>query len=476
MNRRVRLSEWSDWVELPISTSGLSDDDEELITALAAGGESAARLDVRERAGAVSVRSRSWVGTARIAGIDIQVTPKIIDLEEGFVRLLERVGGYRSLSRVPSTRKIAAAREGGLLDLIIVLLTEETARLLREGLNLGYREMEDSLPVLRGRMLVDRQALRRFGRVDRLECRFEELDHAVLENQLLVAALAAATQLAQTDDVRRRARRIHSEVMDACGGVDPPSLEYLRMVLPPGIKRSLNRQLARYAAAIDLSWLVLDAYRVNRPLTPRGPTRSFAFFFDMNVLFERFLTRWLAEQLAPRGFRVTAQRAQFAPLYDAATSKPFGLIRPDILVSRRGVPPVAVDAKYKLYSKPDRDGGRPNPPLDDVSQALLYAYAYGGADQEMRTTLLVFPVKTSASCEPRTILLADARDGRSHIRVEAYPFPLAAALDGDSATPELQRLLDRVEELAVRPQAGQDRHPAHHSRSSAVFGAGSGSS
>ena len=191
--------------------------DHELIEALTAGGDASARLDMRERAERVSNRSRSWVGTARIGGVDIHVTPKVIDLEDGFVRLLETVGGYSSLPPSAGQRRIAAARHGGLLDLIVVLLTEEAARLLNEGLNLGYRELEDSLPALRGRMLLDRQALRRFGRVDRLECRFEELDHTMPENLLLTEALAVATRLARDEDVRRRARRIANEFIEACG-------------------------------------------------------------------------------------------------------------------------------------------------------------------------------------------------------------------------------------------------------------------
>lgn len=51
------------------------------------------------------------------------------------------------------------------------------------------RVEEDDLPVVRGRLLGDQQVPRRFGRVDRLICRFDEHEQDILENQLLVAAL-----------------------------------------------------------------------------------------------------------------------------------------------------------------------------------------------------------------------------------------------------------------------------------------------
>ena len=46
--------------------------------------------------------------------------------------------------------------------------------------------------MLRGRLMMREQYLRRFGRIDVLECRFDDYDADIPENQLLAAALGVA--------------------------------------------------------------------------------------------------------------------------------------------------------------------------------------------------------------------------------------------------------------------------------------------
>ena len=73
-----------------------------------------------------------------------------------------------------------------------MLLTEEIKALIRDGLIRDYHPVEDSLDVLRGRLRVREQFLRRYGQLHRIECSFDEFDGDVPENQLLAAALQAA--------------------------------------------------------------------------------------------------------------------------------------------------------------------------------------------------------------------------------------------------------------------------------------------
>ena len=74
---------------------------------------------------------------------------------------------------------------------LALLLAEECRRVVRAGLLADYIEREEDLPILRGRLLLDRQVLRRFGRLDRLECRHDEHERDILENRILAAALRA---------------------------------------------------------------------------------------------------------------------------------------------------------------------------------------------------------------------------------------------------------------------------------------------
>jgi len=375
------------------------------------------------------------VGRVRLAGSDIIIRPKLAGLELGLIQMLEAVGGLERLSRLPVDRTLSIGATGGLFDLLSVLLAEETVRLIREGLSVGYDEREEDLGVLRGRLLVREQALRHFGRADRLACRFDELDHRTPENELLVLALATAVRLCLARETRALLQRVLWEVQDHLDWeAKPRSLPVLRRLVSPG-EVGANRRLARYRNAIELAWLILEHQFVDRPLT-EGATRSFAFLMDMNVLFERYLTAWLATELRPRGLRVHAQTSRLA-LRDLATRRSVGAIRPDVLVSSAGKRSLPIDAKYKRYAGAD-ELARPRPPMSDLTQALLYAQVYGGPVAPRRT-LLVFPTETTHPVS-RSFELRDATASGNPCIVDVLPFPLLQALNG-KANPRLDQLV-----------------------------------
>jgi 5-methylcytosine-specific restriction enzyme subunit McrC len=339
--------------------------------------------------------------------------------------MLEEVGGLERLSRLPADRTLSIGARGGLFDLLVILLAEEVARLIREGLNVGYDEREEDLRVVRGRLMVRDQALRHFGRVDRLACRFDELDKQTPENELLRLALATADPACLAGETRALVRRVLSELTDQLDlETQPRSQAVLRHLVPPG-EPDLNRHLSRYRNAIELSWLILEHQLIDRPLS-RGGTRSFAFLMDMNVLFEQYLTRWLRLRLSHAGCRVGAQISRLA-LRDVATRRRVGAIRPDILVWTPEKQPLAIDAKYKRYAGVDEDR-RPRPPMSDLTQALIYAQVYGGPGRERRT-ILVFPTETGLPSS-RSLELRDPTARGDSCVVNVLPFPLHAALNG----------------------------------------------
>lgn len=239
----AELAEWSAWTALP---GALTPEDLRLVDALDAGGDADARLDVRERRGQVEVRSRSWVGRVRLAGTDIVIRPKLAGLEPGLIRMLEEVGGLQRLSRLPVDRTLSLGKSGGLFDLLVVLLAEEGARLIREGLSVGYDEREEDLRVLRGRLSVRTQALRHFGQADPLACRFDELDNRTPENELLLLALTTAAPICLTRETRSLVRRVLLELIDQLGPEPPPRPQaLLHRLVPPG-EPDVSRHLSRY--------------------------------------------------------------------------------------------------------------------------------------------------------------------------------------------------------------------------------------
>jgi 5-methylcytosine-specific restriction enzyme subunit McrC len=223
----AELAEWSAWTALPGS---LTPEDMRLVDALDAGGDAGARLDVRERRGQVEVRSRSWVGRVRLAGTDVVIRPKLAGLEPGLIRMLEEVGGLQRLSRLAVHRTLSIGKSGGLFDLLVVLLAEEAARLIREGLSVGYDEREEDLRVLRGRLSVRTQALRHFGQADPPACRFDELDNRTPKNELLLLALTTAAPICLARD------------RSSCATLPPPAKMRRRRTTLPTSRRARRKR------------------------------------------------------------------------------------------------------------------------------------------------------------------------------------------------------------------------------------------
>ncbi|HEY9285130.1 MAG TPA: hypothetical protein VIP46_16880 [Pyrinomonadaceae bacterium] len=374
--------ELAEWTRREAEGVRLSEADRRLAGELSAGGTG--RLVVEELRSGVRVSATSWVGVVRFERFEVRVVPKLVGGDLGLVEMVEFAMGLDALRRIPGVRTLSA--EGrSLLDLVALLLAEECERIARGGLLADYVEAEDELPAVRGRLLGDRQVLQKFGRVDRVICRYDELVQDVAENQVLAAALEKCAKRVTSEEVRLRAGRMRSLFAEACS---PEKLN------PEAARRQMtyNRMNAHYRDAHALSWLILDGLRALKDIYTPDRARCFAFMIDMNLLFEMFVRRLLERALDSPSYAIDYQRADRSIIWDADKNRPYSRVIPDLLVRSRRHPSraVAVDAKYKLY-----DERKVSPA--DLYQSFLYAYAYGAeSGGETPSAVIVYPATAGA--------------------------------------------------------------------------------
>ena len=79
------------------------------------------------------------------------------------------------IRRLPNLRALPPDGED-FLQLVCLFLAEEASWVMRQGLLRDYRATDEPIGVPRGRLNVREQYLRRFGRFDVLDCRFDEYD------------------------------------------------------------------------------------------------------------------------------------------------------------------------------------------------------------------------------------------------------------------------------------------------------------
>ena len=429
MSRRVvQLREWqSDHREFGVT---LTEADRALARAL---GDGAGRLGVTELADSLRFDTTAWVGVVRFSELEIQVVPKLVGENLGILQMLEYSSSLGALARLDAARTLATDRDGSLVDLLALLLAEGSIRIAKQGILHDYVTREESLAQMRGRLLAYEQVTRRFGQVQALECRFDELETDIPENQLLAAGLAIAKRAARDPDVRRLAARAHAmftEVADPAPALlDPPDFDY-------------SRRNEHYRPAHVIARLFIRNLAVNDLYAP-GSGDSFAFMLDMNRLFEDFITRVLREVFRDTEVRVRAQARDRTLITDARTGKPYAAVIPDILLEQGAEPvrQVPVDAKYKLYDDRKIDQG-------DIYQTFFYAWAYADAkDPADAPAFIIYPASSGSS---GTHLSARARAGGRGASIRAVPVdvPLLLAAIRDRMPVTLPALHEAILSVA----------------------------
>lgn len=335
------------------------------------------RVEIDELKEGIRIKVKSWVGVIHFQDFEIQIIPKLAGENLGLVNMLTYTAGVTALKRYENKRYLEILKQGSLFDLIVWLFCDACEKILTGGILFDYEQQEESLTSLRGRLLIDKQYRRRFGQIDRLECRFDEHSSNILENQLLALGLFKSGRLAQDDLIRNRARKLWTILSEACQ-IDQLDIEAARHEV------YYNRLNDHYQDAHQLAWMIIDGLGVE-DLFKSDKTSSFAFLLDMNSLFEQFLNKYLTEILRINGLTIAYQHHDRSIIWDIFRNRSYSQIIPDFLVSSgNSSNRLAVDAKYKLYDNRKVDPG-------DVAQIFLYAYAYDHSPQP--TAAVIYPTE-----------------------------------------------------------------------------------
>ncbi|MYS22507.1 5-methylcytosine-specific restriction enzyme subunit McrC [Streptomyces sp. DvalAA-14] len=344
----VTLREYGPAVSVPLGS--------EAGRALAASGILHSATPDPGREGHWLLRAGSWVGAVRTPdGSVVRITPKTP---------VSRLFFLLGFSLAPA-RAWRDSREGtvdiGTYDDVVPALAHAVERqidaALRQGVLQGYREVEESALVVRGRLREAEQIRRHFGRTPPVEIVYDAYSADTAENRILRAAVERLLRLPGVPGpVRRRLAHQRVRLADALPLVRGQELPRWRP----------SRLNSRYQPALRLAEAVLHGTSPEHRPTGPEPLTIDGFLLDMNKLFEDFVTVALREALREHG--LTANLQDLHHLDTAGLVR----VRPDLVV-RTGdgrTPLAVVDAKYKV----EKADGLLNA---DLYQALAYATVLG---------------------------------------------------------------------------------------------------
>ncbi|MEB2337431.1 MAG: McrC family protein [Nitrospirales bacterium] len=341
-------------------------------------------LRLAQRRGCRVVQVTSFVGVIRAPdGYQIEVLPKVgkaigggySEARELLVEMLSCLGGFRHI-QTDSAKLLA--RRMPLLEVFISEFLCAVEHVVKRGLRSDYREQQDNLFALRGKLQMAAHLRQNLCRRDRFITEFDEFSPNRPENRLLHAALRCALAWTASQANQQLARELCFVFADIPTS-DGPDTDFGRV--------RLDRGMAHYDAALAWTRLILQG---ESPLTGSGDHRAPSLLFPMETVFEAFVAKHLARQLRS-GCTLRAQARQFSLVRHQGQN--WFLLKPDVLVQDSGDNRLVLDTKWKLIDSlnANRSGKYE---LDQGDFYQLYAYGQNYLDGQ-GDVVLIYP-KTDA--------------------------------------------------------------------------------
>lgn len=295
------------------------------------------------------------VGVLTVEGTTLEIEPKAS--LDALVHMVSRGGRQATLEHQVVEREA----ERSMPTALARALARETSALAAGGLLRGYRTVEESGMVVRGRWDVSRQLGRRPGMPLPVELTLDDFTVDIDENRMLAGALAVAKRF---DGLPSAVRAVLDASSIDLAGVQPTRLGSR---LP---RISLDRRSERYAPALRIArWILEQAAWTQRS----GPQQGRGFLVDMAAVFEGFVAAELASALQSRHLTLGSQESDWR--LDAGGALMF---RPDLVVRDGSRIVTVADTKYKVLT-----GGLRSVRNADAYQVLAYATAMGAKNAEL---------------------------------------------------------------------------------------------
>lgn len=369
------------------------------------------------------IKFTQFCGVVQVDGLQVEVLPKLTPYqteEQQRSTLLTMLAHAVDLEGLDTLGAGLATSRTTLLDLFIRHFANLLERQLQQGLLRDYRDIDDTLDQVRGRIDLVRQQRENLFKPQRIACRYSELVADIPVNRLLHSALRLVISLATSPLLVQQLHALRMRFGEV-GTLAP----YER-----GPKtEQLNRMQSRYAPLVALAHLFLDGQFLD---ARSGRQQAFSLLFDMNRLFERYSASRLRPLARREGLKLLEQGPRHY-LGQEESGRGRLLMRPDIsLLDESGLPLVILDTKWKRIEGPD--------PLAALSAADLYQLAAYASAYGCGSVVLLYPeqahlragqhhVVTLAGSGARLALAAIPVDGTALGRLTAIE-ALGLEIDG----------------------------------------------
>lgn len=297
------------------------------------------------------VKARQYCGIINYNNEDFYILPKITkDCSDNnldiFIYMLRYVYDIKvENENLASSKNI---KSNNLLEIFIQMFAKNLLIEFQKGIYKEYITEQNNLTTLRGKYLINENLNHNFSK-SKIYCEYDEFSENNKINQFFLYAIKTLINFTKN----KKLLKICELILD--------NVEYKHININL-VEINFNRLNQRFKDSFDFAMLLLNK---SIPLFEKDK-KSFAFLFDMNILFEKFIAKLICE-LYPNS-HIPKSSKKFDELY----------LKPDIIIYNKNL---IIDCKYKKMK--DNDIAK----RDDRYQM----YVYGNNFEKINTTMLLYP-------------------------------------------------------------------------------------
>ena len=327
--------------------------------------------------GARSVKFAQYCGVISLGNLTLEILPKVYGKEQEpgacrqtLVRMLQKARLLKTLRG--GTAEVALQRHS-LLEVFILHFCDLLHAELTQGMIRHYVTKEENLPLLRGRLRVEKQLKENLAHRERLYCQYDELSADNAHNRIIKFVLRLLMKLTTGVTVRKQLTELlmrFDNIADVV--VAPAAVDALHF----------DRVTTRYEPIFDQCRWFLQGLS---PDVTSGDKSCLTLLFDMNRLFESYVASMLRKVAGQRGLKMREQGPRKFMAVREAPNQQLFMMKPDMVFIDENDGHVAIaDAKWKLLDETDKKMG--------ISQGDLYQIASYATRYGVNNLALIYPM------------------------------------------------------------------------------------
>ncbi|EJQ03198.1 hypothetical protein IE3_05569 [Bacillus cereus BAG3X2-1] len=319
-----------------------------------------------------SIKFINYVGFIQCTTFSIEILPKVAlhnDFNQMRKVLIGMLNDCGYLNVKTSTLSQLQLIDGSLFEIFGRIYAFHLFKELTKGIMMEHQQVENNLMMLKGSLIVQKHIKENLIRNKRYMayCEYEEItiNHEI--NQLFIAANQLLLKNIKDIETQKLLKQI-DHMLEGVG---------LKVFSKKQLTRiNLDRINKRFETPLLLAKQFL--MNVTASFSVKNAS-SFSFLFEMNDLFERYITV-LVKQVTEHA--VYEQHKEYRLLVNEHNGNDIFQLKPDIVVDN-GSTQIIIDTKWKSLTSGNRSGVK--------REDLFQMYAYLTRYERAKTAILLYP-------------------------------------------------------------------------------------